>query len=58
MWRAWNGVPGAPAAGDAWGAWQAQRQAIEAHAHAWPGRLADAGRLAEKLVEFAENRLK
>lgn len=58
MWRAWNGIPGAPAAGDAWGAWQAQRPAIAAHARAWPGRLADAGRLAEKLVEFAEKRLK
>lgn len=58
MWRAWNGIPGAPAAGDAWGVWQAQRQAIETHARARPRWLANAGRLAEKLVEFAENRLK
>jgi uncharacterized repeat protein (TIGR03837 family) len=58
LWRVWNGMPGAPAVGDAWAAWRAQRQAIDTHARAWPQQLAAAGRLADRLVEFAENRLK
>ncbi len=58
LWRVWNGMPGAPAVGDAWDAWRAHRQAIDTHARAWPQQLAAAGRLADRLVEFAEKRLK
>ncbi len=58
LWRAWNQVPDAPAVALAWDAWRTRRAAIAAHARNWPQQLAAAGRLGEKLVEFAGNRLK
>jgi uncharacterized repeat protein (TIGR03837 family) len=58
MWRYWNGMPQADDLAACWRAWRAQQGLIERHAAAWCGRLALAGRLADKLVEFAENKLK
>jgi uncharacterized repeat protein (TIGR03837 family) len=58
MWRHWNGMPGADEVAACWAAWRAQQAAIERHAQAWCERLAGAGSLAGKLVEFAENKLK
>lgn len=58
LWKAWNGMSGAPGIAVAWETWRTQRVAIAAHARDWPQQLDAAGRLAEKLVEFAMNRLK
>ena len=58
MWRRWNGMPGGEGMATCWAAWRAGRAAIERHADAWCDRLKLAGRLTEKLVEFAENKLK
>ena len=58
MWRSWNGMAAAPGMAAAWSAWQRHQRAIARHAVAWRARLAEAGRLTDKLVEFAENRLK
>jgi len=58
MWRHWNGMPEADTMAASWAAWRAHQVAIEAHAAAWCDRLERAGRLADKLVEFAENKLK
>ncbi|TXH72291.1 MAG: elongation factor P maturation arginine rhamnosyltransferase EarP [Thiobacillus sp.] len=58
MWRHWNGMPAAGGLAASWAAWRAQRVAIEAHAADWCARLRRAGRLTEKLAEFAENKLK
>lgn len=58
MWRHWNGVPCAVGLAACWSAWRAHQAAIERHAEAWCDHLGKAGRLAVKLVEFAEKRLK
>lgn len=58
IWQGWNGMPGAPVMATAWAAWLAVRAEIERHAAAWPVRLARAGRLSQKLVDFAESGLK
>lgn len=58
FWRAWNGTPGAPDVVTAWAGWLAVHEAVVRHAEAWPERLACAGRLSRKLVDFAENQLK
>jgi uncharacterized repeat protein (TIGR03837 family) len=58
MWRHWNGMPDADEVAACWAAWRAQQAAIERHAQVWCERLAGAGSLAGKLVEFAENKLK
>ncbi len=58
MWRHWNGMPEESDLAACWAAWRAQQAVIERHAVAWCGRLAAAGSLAAKLVEFAENKLK
>ena len=58
MWRHWNGVADAAGMTTCWAAWRAQQTAIERHADAWSDRLKLAGRLTDKLVEFAENKLK
>ena len=58
LWHGWNGVPGAPDMATAWAAWLAAQAAIDRHAEAWPARLARAGRLSQKLVDFVENGLK
>ena len=58
LWRHWNGMPAGEDMRASWAAWRAQQAAIERHAHAWCGRLEGAGRLAAKLVDFAENKLK
>lgn len=58
MWRHWNGMPDADDAAACWAAWRAQQTAIERHAQVRCERLAGAGSLAGKLVEFAENKLK
>ncbi|MCA1978164.1 MAG: elongation factor P maturation arginine rhamnosyltransferase EarP, partial [Thiobacillus sp.] len=58
LWRFWNGVPGAAPAATAWADWRAVRGANDSHARAWPETLARAGRLARKLADFAENKLK
>lgn len=58
LWRCWNGMAGAAGMAVCWAAWRAQQTAIERHADAWCDRLRLAGRLTDKLVEFAENKLK
>lgn len=58
LWRSWNGVPGAPDMATAWAHWTAHEADIVRHAEAWPLTLARAGRLAEALAEFVENKLK
>jgi uncharacterized repeat protein (TIGR03837 family) len=58
MWRSWNGVPGTQDMAACWAAWRAQQAAIELHADDWCERIRLAGRLTDKLVEFAQNKLK
>ncbi len=58
MWRHWNGMPDAETMAACWAAWRVQQAAIERHAEAWCSRLGLAGRLTDKLVDFAENKLK
>ncbi len=58
MWRRWNGMPEGPDMAACWAAWRAQQAVIEAHAVGWCDRLSLAGRLTDKLVDFAENKLK
>lgn len=58
LWRHWNGLAPAPDPASCWVAWRAQQAAIEQQAAAWLDALGQAGSLTEKLVEFAENRLK
>jgi len=58
MWQHWNGIPGADTMAVCWAAWRAQQAAIERHAEAWSDRLRLAGRLTDKLVDFAENKIK
>lgn len=58
MWRRWNGMPDTDGMAVCWAAWRAQQAAIERHAAAWCKRLERAGRLTDKLVDFAENKLK
>jgi uncharacterized repeat protein (TIGR03837 family) len=58
MWRHWNGMQATADIAASWAAWRAQQAAIEQHAQAWCARLGRAGRLADKLIDFAENKLK
>ena len=59
MSRAWNSVDDSPAQlSDAWRGFRAQRAALEAHARGWAVRLAAAGELAEKLVQFCQDKVK
>ncbi|HBU30026.1 MAG: hypothetical protein A2X71_04730 [Thiobacillus sp. GWE1_62_9] len=58
MWRHWNGMPDAQNMASCWAAWRGQQAVIERHARAWCERLGRAGRLTDKLVDFAENKLK
>jgi uncharacterized repeat protein (TIGR03837 family) len=57
MWRGWNGMPGSDIAA-CWVQWRAQQAVIERHAGVWHEHLRQAGRLTDKLVDFAENKLK
>jgi len=58
MWRHWNGMPAADGVAACWAAWRTQQAAIERHAVGWCDRLTRAGSLTDKLVDFAENKLK
>lgn len=58
MWRHWNGMPHAEAIAACWAAWRMRQAAIEGHAAGWCKRIGLAGSLADKLVDFAENKLK
>jgi len=58
MWRLWNGMPDAQNMAACWAAWRGQQAVIERHAGVWCERLGRAGRLTDKLVDFAENKLK
>ncbi|MHB1085566.1 MAG: elongation factor P maturation arginine rhamnosyltransferase EarP [Thiobacillus sp.] len=58
LWRRWNGMADAADMADCWTAWRSHHAAIERHAGAWCDRLKLAGRLTDKLVEFAENKIK
>ncbi|OZA27024.1 MAG: hypothetical protein B7X93_09815 [Hydrogenophilales bacterium 17-61-9] len=58
LWRCWNGIADAADMAPCWAGWRAGQSAIERHADGWRHRLGQAGRLADKLVEFAENKLK
>ena len=57
-WRQWNGMADADSLAARWTAWRSQQATIERHAGVWCERLRCAGRLTDKLVEFAENKLK
>ena len=58
LWRSWNGMSDLSDLSAIWSAWGAHWDAIEQHAGAWCKSLSRAGRLADKLVEFAESKLK
>lgn len=58
LWQHWNGMPNADDMAACWTAWRARQVEIEQHAEDWCDRLGLAGRLTDKLVEFAENKLK
>lgn len=58
LWRHWNGMSDCPDIAAAWSRWHRHRAVLVSHAIAWRKRLADAGSLADALVEFAENKLK
>ncbi|MBW8458567.1 MAG: elongation factor P maturation arginine rhamnosyltransferase EarP [Thiobacillus sp.] len=58
MWRHWNGMPDADDLAACWTAWRSHQAVIEVHAVAWCDRLRLAGRLTDKLVDFAENKIK
>jgi hypothetical protein len=58
VWRHWNGIPDADGLQACWAAWRGQQAAIERHAALWCDRLRLAGRLTDKLVDFAKNKLK
>ena len=58
LWRHWNGMQDGADMAACWAAWRSQQAAIERHARAWCDRLAQAGRLTDKLVDFVENKLK
>ncbi len=58
MWRHWNGIPDPDGLATCWAAWRMQQAAIERHAGIWCSRLERAGRLTDKLVEFAQSKLK
>ena len=58
VWRQWNGMADADSLAAGWTAWRLQQATIERHAGVWCERLQCAGRLTDKLVEFAENKLK
>jgi uncharacterized repeat protein (TIGR03837 family) len=58
MWRHWNGMPDVGDMAACWAAWRAHQAVIEHHAKAWCNQLRQSGRLTDKLVEFAENKLK
>jgi uncharacterized repeat protein (TIGR03837 family) len=58
IWRRWNGMQEAGDMATCWAAWRGRRTPIVAHAMSWCDRLMLAGRLTDKLVDFAENTLK
>lgn len=58
MWRHWNGMPVTDSLSECWAAWRTYEAVIESHAEDWCDRLRLAGRLTEKMVDFAENKLK
>ena len=58
LWRHWNGMGDATEMARCWANWRVRQTAIERHAQAWTTRLRLAGRLTDKLVKFAENKLK
>ena len=58
LWRHWNGMPDVEDMAACWDAWRAHQAVIERHAVAWCERLGRAGSLTDKLVDFAENKLK
>jgi uncharacterized repeat protein (TIGR03837 family) len=58
MWRHWNGIPCPDGLAACWAAWRVQQAVIERHAGVWCDRLGQAGRLTDKLVDFAKNKLK
>lgn len=57
LWRSWNGIPVEAGIAACWAAWRAHQETIAQHAESWPRRLAGAGSLAAKLVDFAEKQL-
>ena len=58
FWRLWNGVPTAEPVASCWARWEAGEAVLAKHAAHWRERIAGAGRLTEKLVEFVESPIK
>jgi uncharacterized repeat protein (TIGR03837 family) len=58
VWRHWNGIPDPEGLAACWAAWRTQQAVIERHAGLWCDHLGRAGRLSDKLVDFAKNKLK
>ncbi|MGK2952681.1 MAG: elongation factor P maturation arginine rhamnosyltransferase EarP [Thiobacillus sp.] len=58
LWRHWNGMPDVDDMAVCWAEWRGQQAAIEQYAEVWCARLSLAGSQTDKLVDFAENKLK
>lgn len=58
LWQSWNGMRESDDLSACWSAWRAHWGHIVQHASAWCERLTAAGRLTDKLVEFAETKIK
>jgi uncharacterized repeat protein (TIGR03837 family) len=58
LWQHWNGMPDTQDMATCWPAWRAQLAVIAQHAKDWASHLESAGKLTDKLVEFAESKLK
>ncbi len=58
LWRRWNGMHDIQDMASCWPVWRLQQAAMGRHAKAWCRHLETAGKLTDKLVEFAESKLK
>ena len=57
LWHAWNGAEGGSDVKRAWNEFLRQREVLASHAVAWSDQLAALGSLADKLIDFVENRI-
>jgi len=57
LWQVWNGAEGGSDMRRAWDGFLLQRQALASHAIVWSEELAALGNLADKLIDFIENRI-
>jgi uncharacterized repeat protein (TIGR03837 family) len=57
LWLTWNGADGGGDMKRAWGEFLLQREVLASHAITWSNELAARGNLADKLIDFIENRI-